>query len=71
MTASPGCAIETAVADGRLSADRVASHQKLERELDHAIRKVDPRARAEHKRKWRIIHKEVDQHMRDKYGGGR
>ena len=67
----PGCAIGAAVAAGTLSADRVASHQKLERELDHAVRKTDPRAQAEHKRKWRIIHKSVDQHMRKKYGGGR
>ena len=59
------------MSDGTLSADRVASHQKLERELDHAVRKTDPRAQAEYKRKWRIIHKSVDQHMRNKYGGGR
>ena len=45
----------------------MASHDKLERELAHAERKVDPRARAEERRRWKSIHKAVDRHMQDKY----
>ncbi len=67
----PGCAIREALADGRLSEERLRSHDKLERELAHAERKEDPRARAAHKREWRLIHKAVNQHMDRKYGADR
>jgi ribosome biogenesis GTPase len=63
----PGCAVRAAVADGRLSEDRLASHRKLEREVAHSERKGDPRARAEERRKWKSIHKAVSRHMHDKY----
>jgi ribosome biogenesis GTPase len=65
----PGCAIRAALDDGSLSHERLASHQKLERELARVAREGDPRARAEHRRTWRIIHKSVDEQMRRKYGG--
>jgi ribosome biogenesis GTPase len=64
----PGCAVRAALADGRLSEDRLESHRKLERELARAARQVDPRARAEHRRHWKIIHKSVGEHMERKYG---
>ena len=67
----PGCAVRVALDDGRLSHDRLASHRKLERELAHAERKEDPRARAAHKREWRLIQKSVSQHMSRKYGDDR
>jgi ribosome biogenesis GTPase / thiamine phosphate phosphatase len=67
----PGCAVRVALDDGRLTQDRLASHRKLERELAHAERKEDPRARAAHKREWRLIHKSVEQHMSRKYGDDR
>jgi len=69
--AEPGCAVRAALDDGRLSQDRLASHRKLERELAHAERKEDPRARAAHKREWRLIQKSVNQHMSNKYGDDR
>jgi ribosome biogenesis GTPase len=69
--AEPGCAVRGALADGRLSEARLASHRKLERELAHAERKEDPRARAAHKREWRLIQKSVSQHMSRKYGDDR
>jgi ribosome biogenesis GTPase len=65
----PGCAIRAALADGTLSEERLASHRKLERELARAAREANPRARAEHRRTWRIIQKSVDEHMHRKYGG--
>jgi ribosome biogenesis GTPase / thiamine phosphate phosphatase len=67
----PGCAVARALDDGRLTEDRLASHRKLERELAHAERKGDPRARAAHKREWRLIHKAVNEHMERKYGADR
>ena len=67
----PGCAVRAALADGRLSRDRLESHRKLERELARTVRQSDPRARAEHRRHWRLIHRSVDEHMERKYGGDR
>ncbi len=66
----PGCAVRAALDDGTLSSERLASHQKLEREIARAAREGDPRARAEHRRTWKIIHKSVEEHMNRKYGGG-
>jgi ribosome biogenesis GTPase len=65
----PGCAVRAALADGRLTEERLTSHRKLERELARAARDGDPRARAEHRRTWRIISKSVNEHMQRKYGG--
>jgi ribosome biogenesis GTPase len=67
----PGCAIRSALDDGRLSADRLASHRKLERELAHAERKVDARARAAEAKRWKSIHKAASRHMQTKYGEAR
>src|SRR4051794_6242961 len=64
----PGCAIRAALDDGRLTEERLASHRKLERESARAAREGDPRARAEHRRNWKIIHKSVSEHMERKYG---
>lgn len=67
----PGCAIQTALAEGSLSEERLASHRKLERELARAARQGDPRARAEHRRIWRLISRSVNEHMDRKYGAER
>jgi ribosome biogenesis GTPase len=67
----PGCAVRDAIAEGRLGEERLASHRKLERELAHAARQGDPRARAEHRRMWRLISKSVNEHMDRKYGAER
>jgi ribosome biogenesis GTPase / thiamine phosphate phosphatase len=55
----PGCAIQAALADGRLSAERWESFRKLERELEHLERRLDKRAQAEARRRWRAISLEV------------
>ena len=65
----PGCAVRAAIAAGTLSEDRLASQQKLDRELAHVERKGDPRARAEERKRWKAIHKAVGKHMDQKYGG--
>ena len=67
----PGCAIRAALADGRLSEERLAGHRKLERELDHTARQSDPRARAEYRRKWRLIQKASEAQAARKYGTDR
>jgi ribosome biogenesis GTPase len=67
----PGCAVRAAMDGGRLSRERFASHQKLERELAHAERKGDARAAAEERRRWKTIHKQVSRHMQHKYGEAR
>ena len=67
----PGCSVRAALADGRLTEERLASHQKLEREAARLAREDDPRARAEHRRTWKIIHKSVGEHMERKYGSDR
>jgi ribosome biogenesis GTPase / thiamine phosphate phosphatase len=67
----PGCAVLQAIDDGRLSADRLTHARKLEREVARHMRDADPRARAEHRRRWRVIQKSVGEHMQRKYGGER
>ena len=69
-TGSAPSAASIALDDGTLSQERLASHQKLEREIARAAREGDPRARAEYRRTWKIIHKSVEEQMNRKYGGG-
>lgn len=49
----PGCAVQAAVADGRLDPERLRSYDKLARELARVERLMDRRAGAEHKRELR------------------
>lgn len=67
----PGCAVRLALADGRLDEDRLASYRKLQREQARTARQEDPRARAESRRTWKLIHKSVNEHMKRKYGDDR
>ena len=62
----PGCAVQAALADGSLDADRWRSFQKLQRELAHAVRKEDPLAAAAERKRWAAIHKAGRQRMHDK-----
>lgn len=48
----PGCAVRAALADGSLPAERWESYLKLQRELAHLERKVDPRLRSEQRKLW-------------------
>ena len=54
----PGCAVQRAVEEGAISAERVDHYQRLQAELDHLRTKQDVLARLAEKRKWRSIHKE-------------
>jgi ribosome biogenesis GTPase / thiamine phosphate phosphatase len=64
----PECAVALALAEGRLDADRLDAWRKLEREAAHHDRRVDALARAEERRKWKVIGKSVGRHMDAKYG---
>jgi ribosome biogenesis GTPase len=58
-THEPGCAVQAAIADGRLDAERLRSYEKLLAELRFQERKVDARARAEERKHWRTLSKEM------------
>lgn len=64
----PGCAVRAAIAAGTVTEDRLESQRKMEREAAHAERKVDPRAQAAERKRWKALHKAVDRHMDRKYG---
>jgi ribosome biogenesis GTPase len=51
----PGCAVEAAVAEGRIDADRVASYVKLQAELEEAAK--EPWAKAADRQEARVIHR--------------
>ncbi len=64
----PGCAVLAAAKSGELSGERLQSYFKLlAEERFHQIR-ADEGLRAEEKRKWRSIHKEIRQVSRRKRG---
>jgi len=53
----PGCAVKAAADSGALDPLRLASYRKLEKELAHERRRVDPVARQESQRQWKTIHR--------------
>jgi ribosome biogenesis GTPase len=62
----PGCAVAEAVSDGRLTAGRLASYHKLQLEQDYQHRQQDQRAQLEQKRKWKVLTKAANKHIREK-----
>lgn len=53
----PGCAVRAAVDAGSLAAERLASYNKLQRELMYLERKRDQRLASQETRKWKVQHK--------------
>jgi ribosome biogenesis GTPase len=53
----PGCAVQASIDAGDLSAARIESWHKLQRELAFQARRTDLRLRAEEKAKWKAVHK--------------
>ena len=53
----PGCAVKSALREGRLEPERWKSYQKLQRELAMLDRKLDARAKSEERKKWRRFSK--------------
>ncbi len=58
-TTEPDCAVQSALADGRLPAGRWESYEKLQKELKYLHRKQDIRAALEEKARWKKIHMSV------------
>ena len=54
----PGCAVQAAMADGSLEAERFDSYLKLQRELRALELKKDARLRSEARKEWRRRHRE-------------
>jgi ribosome biogenesis GTPase / thiamine phosphate phosphatase len=53
----PGCAVKEALADGTLPRERWDSYLKLQRELAHLERKLDPKLKAEERKRWAAVTK--------------
>jgi ribosome biogenesis GTPase / thiamine phosphate phosphatase len=53
----PGCAVRQALADGTLTAERLASYQKLQREAEYLASREDPRIERERKARVKAIFK--------------
>lgn len=64
----PGCAVRAAVESGELSAARLASYEKQQRELRYLERREDPVAASAEKARWKAVHKQARRWMRRKYG---
>lgn len=60
-----GCAVIEAVKAGALSAERLASLHKLQRELAWLDRREDPMADLAEKRRWKSIHKSAKRFMNE------
>ena len=67
----PGCAIHAALADGRLSHDRLLGHRKLEREAAHVARSGDRLLREAERKRWKAISQAANRQMAEKYGRDR
>lgn len=55
----PGCAVQTALADGTLKRDRFRSYAKLQREIQYQTLRQDQSARLIEKNRWKNIAKEI------------
>ncbi|HET8935476.1 MAG TPA: ribosome small subunit-dependent GTPase A [Polyangiales bacterium] len=62
--AEPGCAVQAALDSGDLEPDRMAAFGKLERELAYEQRRHDDRAKQEHQRAVRRVHREHNRALR-------
>jgi ribosome biogenesis GTPase len=62
----PDCAVTRAVSEGGLTAGRLESYRKLQQEQAHQLRQQDQRAQLEQKRRWKILTKAANKHIKDK-----
>ncbi len=54
----PGCAVQASIDAGDLSAQRMQSWRRLQRELAFQARRSDVRLRAEDKARWKAVHRQ-------------
>jgi ribosome biogenesis GTPase len=64
----PDCAVRAAIADGRLSSERLQAFRKLEREARRAELAASPLARRAERKHWSAITKHAELRMNLKYG---
>jgi ribosome biogenesis GTPase len=68
-TSEPDCAVQAAIADGRLDPARLENQRKLQREQAFLQRKIDPEARQKDKDRTKVLHrgarKMYDQRRKD------
>lgn len=62
----PDCAVRDALENGTLAPDRWESYQKLERELAHLDRRLDKRAEAEERKRWRAMSVDARRRYRER-----
>jgi ribosome biogenesis GTPase len=65
-TGEPGCGVLAAIQSGEIDADRLASMQRLRREVERLERERDPLAASEHKRKLRSLFRAVEKQYRQR-----
>ena len=65
-TQEPGCAVRAAVTSGEFPEARYESYLKLAAEREYHQRQVDERALLEEKRKWKVITKAANKHIKQK-----
>ncbi|NJK73805.1 MAG: ribosome small subunit-dependent GTPase A [Microcoleus sp. SU_5_6] len=58
----PGCAVQQALAEGKLDDSRFLSYQKLQKELNYLARKQDRGEYLAEKERWKKIHKAMRNH---------
>jgi ribosome biogenesis GTPase len=58
-TSEPDCAVQAAIAEGRLDPARLENQRKLQREQAFLLRKIDPEARQKEKEKNKVLHRDV------------
>jgi ribosome biogenesis GTPase / thiamine phosphate phosphatase len=61
----PGCAVRAALGES-LTPERLENYRKLQREQAYLERKVDARAAAEERERWKTIHRNAQEHVRFK-----
>ena len=67
----PGCEIRAAIARGALDPARLEAWRKLEREAERAAMATNVLSRRAERKRWSVIQRSVDVHMRMKYGADR
>ena len=64
----PGCAVLAAIESGTLNADRLESYDHLQRELRHQELKLDARARADERKRWRTLNRAMRNTSKERNG---
>jgi ribosome biogenesis GTPase len=67
----PRCAVQAAVQEGALAAERLDNYDKLQKELHHLARRQDDLARRQEQKKWKKLTKLAEQRARAKRSGNR